>query len=75
MTFNVDVIRDTWRQLLDGPPATKTQPHVEIDCPDHGKTVLIEGRRTACCDSLQFVPSGRVTSRRDAGVAAEVIFR
>ncbi len=57
-----ELLRDVWIEAME-PPAKKPDPSFDVDCPDHGKTFLSESRLTACCDSLQWLPSGDVTSR------------
>lgn len=54
------------RQAVEGkaPPRELPDP-MHIDCPDHGRTFLTQSRRTACCYSLQWLPSGIVKTRRE----------
>ena len=61
--INLDVIRDAWRALVDGPALKPSPPTVLIDCPVHGRTTLYLSRQTACCASLRWIPSGKVKSR------------
>ncbi len=64
------------RHAIEGkPPDRKSPDPLDVDCPDHGKSTLIESRRTACCYSLQWIPSGNVKSRICDAEAAEVVFR
>jgi hypothetical protein len=52
------------RHQIEGKPPDKNLPDPpEVDCPLHGKTTLERARQTACCGSLNWVPSGDVTSR------------
>ncbi len=64
------------RHAIEGKsPDPKQADPPEVDCPDHGKSTLIEQRRTACCYSLQWIPSGKVKSRVCDAEASEVVFR
>lgn len=63
------------RHATEGTAQAKETHVYEVDCARHGRTWLVRSRQTACCASMQWVPSGRVTSRITGGAAAEVVFR
>lgn len=51
------------RHLVEGKAPAREFITFDVDCVEHGKSFLARSRQTACCGSLQFVPSGKVTSR------------
>ncbi len=52
------------RGWIEGVAPPRERREYEIDCAEHGRTYLRDSRRTECCASLQWVPSGKVVSRK-----------
>jgi hypothetical protein len=71
----VSAIAFSIRRSIEGEGPVKEQHVYQVDCPEHGASYLVKARQTACCASMQWVPSGRVTSRILGGEAGEIVFR